>query len=574
MAKKVLSIETGVYWTKVCLVDYKKAVPHVYAAFSFPTPEHAIEDGYIREGDSFSRALREELVKRRITEKNVIFSINSSRVVTREVNLPEMKEKQLAGVVQSQAREYFPMDVAGYTIAHKTMGKVETESGKQLKLQLVAVPDNLLNNYSNLAKEMGFEIVNFEYIADGAVAFLEKRTMENGVMVQLEERTTVISVIVDKTMVFQRVTPYGYGTVLAAVLEHSVLGIGDEREAFAFLTKEDVLHREPRAADYQKAENMDEDKKEELLSEAYDEVRDTLHYLVRVVNTALDYYKNQTKGELNGNLCIIGDGIKIAGLKELLEAEVSIPLMQPDYASMIHAAGNKTEELFGELGIIGFLSCIGASVTTFEIHPKEESGRAQQKNDMVLSYVAFGGVVVVCIFLVASVGIRYFLAAAEHNRLQREIQKLAYIQEVYNENEKARNDLAPYQEFDNATVTKNEKFSSLLASLEEQLPKTVALQSITISEGSISMNMTSDTKLTVAQMLMNLKEIPFLTNISIPTMTEGENAAGGIIWQYTVVASYYEEPQEITDTAGMVNQETSADTETTETTETQEGSAE
>lgn len=573
MAKKVLSIETGVYWTKVCLVDYKKAVPHVYAAFSFATPEHAIEDGYIREREKFSHKLQEELIKHRITEKNVIFSINSSRVVTREVNLPEMKDKQLDGVVHSQAREYFPMDVANYTIAYKTMGKVETESGKQLKLQLVAVPDNLLNNYSALAKDMGLEIVNFEYIADSAVAFLEKRLTDNGVLVQLEERTTVISVIVDKTMVFQRVTPYGYGTVLSAVLEHPALGVEDERAAFHFLATEDVLHHEPKTADFPNQEGLEEEKKKELLSEAYDEVRDTLHYLVRVVNTALDYYKNQTKGELNGTLCVIGDGIKIAGLKELIETEVPMPMAQPDFASLIHAAGNKNEELFGELGLIGFLSCIGASVTTFEIRPKEEIGKEQQKNAMLLPYLGLGGVVVICIFLVAAAGIRYFLASSEHNRLQREIEKLAYIQEVYDENEAAREALAPYQEFDTATGTKNEQFSSLLAALEEQLPTTVAVQSITITESSISMNMTSDTKLTTAQMMMNLKEIPFLSNISIPSMTEGENAAGGTIWQYTVVASYYEEPEEAAEITAAGAAET-AETETTETTESQEESAE
>lgn len=568
MAKKVLSIETGVYWTKVCLVDYKKAVPHVYAAFSFPTPEHAIEDGYIREREKFSHKLQEELLKHRITEKSVIFSINSSRVVTREVNLPEMKEKQLDGVVHSQAREYFPMDVANYTIAYKTMGRVETESGKQIKLQLVAVPDNLLNNYSTLAKDMGLEIVNFEYIADSAVAFLEKRLTDNGVMVQLEERTTVISVIVDKTMVFQRVTPYGYGTVLAAVLEHPVLGVADEREAFRFLAMEDVLHHEPKPSDFPDQEDMEEEKKKELLSEAYDEVQDTLYYLVRVVNTALDYYKNQIKGELSGTLCVIGDGIKIAGLKELIESEVPIPMVQPDFASMIHVAGNKNEELFGELGLIGFLSCIGTSVTTFEIRPKEQIGKEKQKSAMLLPYFALGGVVVICIFLVAAAGIRYFLASSEHNRLQREIEKLAYIQKVYDENEKARGDLAPYQEFDAATGTKNEQFGSLLAALEEQLPTTVAVQSITVTESNISMNMTSDTKLTTAQMMINLKEIPFLSNISIPSMTEGENAAGGTIWQYTVVASYYEESQEIPEIT-VVDPE-----ETVETTESQEDHAE
>lgn len=49
MVKRVVSIEAGVWWTKVALADYRKKNPPVHKAFAFRTPEHAVEDGYIRE---------------------------------------------------------------------------------------------------------------------------------------------------------------------------------------------------------------------------------------------------------------------------------------------------------------------------------------------------------------------------------------------------------------------------------------------------------------------------------------------------------------------------------------------
>ena len=45
MVKRVVSIEAGVWWTKVALVDYRKKNPPVHKAFAFRTPEHAVEDG-------------------------------------------------------------------------------------------------------------------------------------------------------------------------------------------------------------------------------------------------------------------------------------------------------------------------------------------------------------------------------------------------------------------------------------------------------------------------------------------------------------------------------------------------
>lgn len=61
MVKRVVSIEAGVWWTKVALVDYRKKNPPVHKAFAFRTPEHAVEDGYIRDKEAFASALKAEL---------------------------------------------------------------------------------------------------------------------------------------------------------------------------------------------------------------------------------------------------------------------------------------------------------------------------------------------------------------------------------------------------------------------------------------------------------------------------------------------------------------------------------
>ena len=53
MVKRVVSIEAGVWWTKVALADYRKKNPPVHKAFAFRTPEHAVEDGYIRDKEAF-----------------------------------------------------------------------------------------------------------------------------------------------------------------------------------------------------------------------------------------------------------------------------------------------------------------------------------------------------------------------------------------------------------------------------------------------------------------------------------------------------------------------------------------
>ena len=99
MVKRVVSIEAGVWWTKVALADYRKKNPPVHKAFAFRTPEHAVEDGYIRDKEAFASALKVELSKRDIHEKEVVFTLSSSKVVTREVMIPFVKDNKIMGII-------------------------------------------------------------------------------------------------------------------------------------------------------------------------------------------------------------------------------------------------------------------------------------------------------------------------------------------------------------------------------------------------------------------------------------------------------------------------------------------
>ena len=147
MANRVVSIEVGIWHTKVCVTSVSKKNPHVYQAFVFRTPEGVIEDGYIRDKEVFARHLNDELQKHNIKERNVIFTLSSSKIITREITVPLAKDDKVASIVQTQAKEYFPMDITNYSITHTKMDVVEENGKKEQKLLLVAVPDNLLNNY-------------------------------------------------------------------------------------------------------------------------------------------------------------------------------------------------------------------------------------------------------------------------------------------------------------------------------------------------------------------------------------------------------------------------------------------
>ena len=546
MAKRVLSIETGAWWTKVVLAQPYKKSSQILDLFYFRTPDRTVEDGMIRDRERFLAALKEELAKHHITEKNVIFTINSTKVITRDMAIPFVKDKQLPGIVAVSANDYFPMDVSGYTITYKKMDEYTEDGKKMLRLLLIAVPDTLLNGYTAFAKSAGFTVESFEYIGNSVLSYAKAHYTVDSVIIQLEENETIISIMMGKKLMFQRVAPNGYASTLATVLEHPVLNVSDEPEAYHFLTTHNVLYKKPRLTEVKTPED---ESRQRALEDAYADIKEALGYHIRVVMTALEYYRNQSKKDFYGVMRIVGDGARIAGIKKLFTDEVALELAEEEPFANVHLSRNVNRE---EAMEVDFTSAIGALISPLNIKPKETAAKESKQNTLRVAYLAFAGSAVISLALVGSGVLRYMQAADEHDRLTRRIQELSYIQQIYDEHEAIKAQTAEFITFDLMTWTDNEMALNLVRGLEEQLPDTVRVLNLSLNGNNITMNLTSPDELTVAQMLLNVQDIPCLGEVSVPNISETVDEAGNIVWNYSVVA-VYQNPSE-TSLADRLNQ--------------------
>lgn len=562
MAKKVISIETGIQWTKVALVDYRKKNPPVHEAFAFRTPEHAVEDGYIRDKDSLARALKEELVRRQILEKDVVFTLSSSKVVTREVVIPYVKDNKIKGIIDAQSRDYFPMDISGYTISYSKMDVVEDDGKKQLKLLLVAIPDNLLGNYVSFAQLAGLKVETFDYIGNGCIQLMCDSFVDNAMIIQLEEQATVISILENKRLAFQRVTPYGYGATISAVVDHPILGIDDEEKAFDFLLEHNVIFNKPSMPDNgdpaQQAINQTQ------ADEAYEDLAESLRYHLRIANTALDYYQNQVKKEFVGNVYLVGDGSRFAGIHKLFAQELPLPLQKIDFAKIIDLrnqngvnvqkkAGKKKHQDYTDPVMeesskprqpraatpVGFLSVIGAAVHPLDAKPKEMQAADSKKNDLHTAYVLLAGSLLLSLLLILGSSVRQLIAHSAHRHLTDQLEALAYVQQTYDESSSVQQEEQGYVTIDDATKTKNEYLLPLIEQLEAELPSAIKVTSMQTDDNLITLDMTADRKITVGQMLLNFQNVTLLTDPSIPSMSEQtDEESGKREWTYTLNAYY------------------------------------
>lgn len=553
MAKKVISIEAGVWLTKVGLVDYKKTSPKIYKAFTFRTPEHAVEDGYIRDKESFANTLINELAKHEIKERTAVFTLASSKIVTREIEIPPVKENKVESIIKLQINDYFPMDVSDYVISHSKMGDIEKDGRKLTKYMLVAVPNSILSNYYSFSEYAGIKIETFDYIGNGAVQLLKSSRQSNFIAVQLEEQSTVITIVQDDKIKFQRVTPYGFENTLSSLLDYDIFGVNDEYEAYQYLMKNELAYRMP------KIDNADEGRVAALES-AVEDVRDSISYYLNVVNTALDYYQNQLGGRIKGEVCLIGDGFRLAGIKKMFENEISLPIHSLDYSTFVDIKNNKALPGDEPVSTVGFLSIAGATINPIDVKSKEIEEERSRSKGMHTAYVALASCVFISVVLILSSSIRQFLAVSHQKELDEEISKMSYIEEVYNENKKARESEQKYETVDASTSTNNEKFLQLLGECESSLPKGSKVRSLQIQGDSISMNIISTKRIQAERLLMNLKQVELIKNVSIPAAAQPEEKKKKS-WEYTVMAEYNSDSK---DKSADENKSQSTDTSSTQ----------
>ncbi len=545
MAKRVVSVQVDSLYTKIAVLSQNGKKAQVKDAFLFKTPEHSVDDGFIREKETFIQAFKEEMNRHAISETELIFAISCSRVITREVTVPYIKEaKKVDEAINAQAREFFPMDVSNFVITWKRLEDIkEDKKVTKMRLSLVAIPDSILQNYASFAEVAGYTIVGYDYAVNSAISTISDKVTGKSLVVQLDEQTTTVSLLEDKHVKFQRVTPYGFSTILQILQGQSVLGIEGERAAFDFLVQNDMVYGSP---DYSKFRNNfdgDPDNFEAIVRDSYDSIRENIAYYVRVIQTALEYYKNNNPNAdtFFGQIHVVGDGAAFKNIVKLLSQELGIGAYSIGYTKVDTIRLGDTV-MDNDVGQRIITAVVGTTISPLDIVPKDLKDSIKKKNQLQLAYSILAIAVLAGVILVAIAVARLLMATNTHNQLQTRINELSYIQGTYDENSAALATVETYRAFDAQTKTDNERFYDLITQLEINLPAAVTVQNLTISESSITLNMTSDTKLTAAQLILNLKDVPFLANINIPSLTRTQDDADNEMWSYVLTATYVEPP--------------------------------
>lgn len=541
MVKRVLSIEIGLQKTRICEVDYGKKVPRVYNCVEFDTPDNTIEDGYIRDKETFAVAMKEKLAAAKMKITEVIFTIASTKIANREVTIPLVKKNRIQEVVDAGAQDYFPVDISEYVVAYSILKTINTTEEKSYNLLLLAAPSNLIRNYYNFAELMGFHIVAIDYIGNSGFQSIKKQVgKEVSLSIQMNEQTTLINVIDNEVLTLQRTLPYGIMSVVDSVLDNKIFEKSTSKEAIEFLCKEQLIHARSHYENDEAAAALAEQESEDnnlagMEAKAKNEVTESLNYLVSNIIRVLDYYNSKNPEKRIEKIFITGQGAEFLGIEELFASETGLEVSKIDQLTSAYF-GNKSVKAGIDRTL--YLSAIGAAIAPIGFIPKDMLVKEAKKTSISnMAFIVILSVFVSVVMIVIST-VNLYTAKSDKKDLESQITALLSVENTYNQYDIATKQYQKVETINGLTNSPNEGLNDLLSELEAKLPSSMTIVSLSSNDTGISMNIKTDTKLSVAKMLIQLRQIETIKDPVVQSVAQQQEENGLTIVTFSVSCTY------------------------------------
>lgn len=544
MNNRVLSIEIGNSFTKICEIDYKVKKPKVYKVLTVETPEGVVVDGMLQPTQEYADHLVSALGTNAIRTKKVIFTISSTRVASREVQIPNVKANKIEALVKTNANDYFPVDLTQYEIGHYLAGGL-TEEGK-LRVMALAVPKALLNSYYQLAQMCGWEVECFDYSSNSLYQILRDEKSEKvTMMIKIDENNTIVTVLSAGKVLLQRTVAYGVQDAIETMIASGAYAVNDPMSAVERFQKKTCLNRVLHQGDKLWEENAgrweDEDAGNVEVTAARQKITSTLEPLIVGVNRVIDFYDSRNSNTPIERTYVTGLGGSFSGMSKLftncLERKVHTLSDMDDKIGMSKAIRSTRPA--------AYISCLGAVLAPVGLIDKSQQ---KGKGMTVVSGTnyTFVSVAVLVLGVILSIAMavtsltRYFGTVAENVALQARVEELQPAQTVYNEYLSAAAQYDKYEYLYAYTETPNENLVEFINELEQILPDSFWTNSFSSDDTGISMTVTVAGKPAAAETIKNIRNMKSMEEVTVSGITDNTDEAGNSTVTFSISGTYKE----------------------------------
>ena len=519
---RFLSIEAESTQIRVGEVEISGRKGRMLQCFCVPVPQGSVEDGQIRDTKGLGELLRQQLNERGIRTKKAWFVTGSTRIASREVQIPLVKKSRIQSIIEANATDYFPIDVTKYVMSYIILGITgekgkkgeETEQKKaadqerQYRLMVYASPKAISTAYYEFAQSAGLTLSGITFTGNTVYQTVqEEYTSGAHILIKVELENTGISIIRDGKLSFQRNINYGMESAVETIRSFPQFGDRLEvQDALQLLSEKKWIYP---SLDGQIGEEPDTVKSE---------VTESLRYLVGNISRIMDYYISRN-GDVNfESIVLCGMGGQVQGLAELLTQELGqkVELLTKITRYSVPDT-NKHEGLFLYIAVMDPVKS--------GLNLMEKTGRKQKEVKETLSgaWVVFGvGALAAVALAAAGVGARIY-QTHEQDRLNQRIAEEQSIDDVYAAYNNAKSQYDNFQSMYAYTNTPNEGLEAFIQEMEEKMPSSITVETFSSTGSQVSFSMRVASKSEAANTLIQLRTFDSLSSVTTTGIDEGED---------------------------------------------------
>lgn len=520
MANRVLCIEIGNRMTHVVETDFKVKEPKIYKSFSFQTPDNLFKEETLADVLPFKERLDAGLEEHKIKTRKAVFVLASSRIASRDVVIPHVKENRIRTLLYANSAEYFPVDLEKYQLSYRLLDEVEEEGEQKYKLMVLAVPNEMIDAYKSLAKVCLLTLVDLDYIGNAATQLLEKNIKNDlYAAVRLEEDTTMITIVRENKIELQRTFPYGIADVVQAVQKSGHFGEDiDFYETLEKMRKENVL-------------SLEEEEIQEDITEGFRAITGN-------VSRVMNFYSSNHAGAEMENIVLYGTGADICGMEQYLSDELSIPVSGESLREALPQEKGNT----GDYYPLMYLTCVGAAVNPMKFRLEDEKKVAEKKKEHKQIHIEpknfFGICVVVSLVLLLAVVPYYGYLKMGVHKLQKERSEKQYLADEYKEYNQAKTEYEKIENLYQETTTTSEGIGDFIDELEKNMPSDILVRSITSNSESVTMDIRVSSKREAAKVVDELSDFESISDVQVESLEETKSETNQSYVDFMVVCTY------------------------------------
>jgi type IV pilus assembly protein PilM len=499
-----------------------------------PTPVNSIKDGVLTNKEEIAAVINNALLIDKIKEKNVVFTISSSKIITREVELPYLKPNKLKNIIRLNAEEYFPVNLTEYSLDYTIIDVIESEEGKKAKVIVFAAHIGLVNMYVELANLCKLKILSVDYSGNSIVSYVQNEKLEGtNLFLDIGAESTMVTIISNNVVKFSRNLLLGTKTMNESIMNHFEV---DYEEA----TK---ISKERQLLSYDNKENT-------YLS---NDVSSGMEQLLSGVSRLVDYYSSRNKNAVE-KVYILGGGSEIYGISEYVEqffdlkTEKMINLKNVVYT-------NETPNVKTQLY---FAATIGATLASINLLPADIKNREAMNARKRLPFLLL-------ILLLAILAGVFYAKTSELDKfkdqkatVESEIESMQDINEIKNEYSRMLEKEAFRRNLNALSTTKSDYILDLIVGLEKTMPTNSFISSLADTEDTLTLEYTVQDEATLGQLLTYLKSIeggeidsikyPLFSDIYTSGLVRTGNPGESLSYvTASIVCSYFKAEVEVDD---------------------------